>query len=64
LGEWRPGEPGNTVTFPSAARGWVDAPSLQGVPEMKHTIQRIWRTAVALAPLAAFALALIAQKRW
>ena len=52
------------MTFPSAARGWVDAPSLQGVPEMKHTTERIWRTAVALAPLAAFALALIAQKRW
>jgi hypothetical protein len=31
---------------------------------MKHRIERIWRAAVALAPLAIFALALIAQKRW
>jgi hypothetical protein len=31
---------------------------------MKQTIERIWRAAVALAPLAAFALALIAQRRW
>jgi hypothetical protein len=31
---------------------------------MKQTMERAWRTAVALAPLAVFALALIAQKRW
>jgi hypothetical protein len=31
---------------------------------MKQKMERIWRTAVALAPLAVFALALVAQRRW